>query len=441
MRKLLLFVRVATVLTALLGAKAALAVCNGTPPGYPFNCTSAANGPGQNDLVGGGITSGPQNGQSVRWTWGQIFTGTQLISPTIINGTIDSLNAPLAGLYGGTGVANNDTITLGGNVVTAGAFTISGAHSLTLTITGDTNITLPTSGTFLGNTLTNTHILVGNVSNAATDVALSGDATLANTGAVTVGKIGGTSISLGGATALGAASSTVGAGTYFAGHGLIGVQTFCASGCTHTSGTYTPDTGTNQVKFRVQAAGGSSGGCASTAGSANCLSAPGNGGAYTEILFTTGFSGVTITPGAPGAVGSAGNNAASAGTAATVGAIISCSPGEPGVGGAAFPAATFVVIGITAAANTCTHTGGTLLFTNVSVSGTPGIAIGSAANFFGGAGGNSFLGKGGSSPVSGNGSSVGGSYGGGASAVGAFNTSAMAGALGGPALVIVEEYN
>lgn len=34
--------------------------------------------------------------------------------------------------------------------------------------------------------LTNTHILVGNGSGIATDVAMSGDATIANTGAVTV---------------------------------------------------------------------------------------------------------------------------------------------------------------------------------------------------------------------------------------------------------------
>ena len=34
--------------------------------------------------------------------------------------------------------------------------------------------------------LTNTHILVGNVSNVPTDVAMSGDATIANTGAVTI---------------------------------------------------------------------------------------------------------------------------------------------------------------------------------------------------------------------------------------------------------------
>lgn len=40
-------------------------------------------------------------------------------------------------------------------------------------------------------TLANTHVLVGNASNVATDVAVSGDATLANTGALTVTKTGG----------------------------------------------------------------------------------------------------------------------------------------------------------------------------------------------------------------------------------------------------------
>lgn len=43
-------------------------------------------------------------------------------------------------------------------------------------------------GTGLSTTLTNTHIYVGNASNVATDVALSGDATLANTGALTLGS-------------------------------------------------------------------------------------------------------------------------------------------------------------------------------------------------------------------------------------------------------------
>jgi hypothetical protein len=48
----------------------------------------------------------------------------------------------IAGQFGGTGIANTGkTITLGGNFVT------SGANALTLTTTGSTNVTLPTSGT------------------------------------------------------------------------------------------------------------------------------------------------------------------------------------------------------------------------------------------------------------------------------------------------------
>lgn len=49
-------------------------------------------------------------------------------------------------------------------------------------------------------TLTNTHILVGNGSNVATDVALSGDATLANTGALTLATVNGNVGSFGTAT-------------------------------------------------------------------------------------------------------------------------------------------------------------------------------------------------------------------------------------------------
>ncbi|MBP8959280.1 MAG: hypothetical protein KBG40_02515 [Bacteroidales bacterium] len=44
---------------------------------------------------------------------------------------------------------------------------------------------------FTSSTLTNTHILVGNASDVATDVPLSGDATITNTGVVTVGRING----------------------------------------------------------------------------------------------------------------------------------------------------------------------------------------------------------------------------------------------------------
>lgn len=48
----------------------------------------------------------------------------------------------------------------------------------------------------ISSTLTSAHVLVGNGSNVATDVAVSGDLTLANTGAFTVGSIGGKAVSL-----------------------------------------------------------------------------------------------------------------------------------------------------------------------------------------------------------------------------------------------------
>lgn len=59
---------------------------------------------------------------------------------TVVTGTWNA--SVVAGLYGGTGVANSGkTITLGGNLTT------SGANAVTFTTSGATNVTLPTSGT------------------------------------------------------------------------------------------------------------------------------------------------------------------------------------------------------------------------------------------------------------------------------------------------------
>lgn len=66
-------------------------------------------------------------------------------------------------------------------------------------ITNDAAMTFADfSAQFEANALTNAHFFVGNASNLSTDVAMSGDAALANTGAVTVSKIGGVGISLAG---------------------------------------------------------------------------------------------------------------------------------------------------------------------------------------------------------------------------------------------------
>jgi hypothetical protein len=93
--------------------------------------------------------------------------GTIVNSKAVVYGAAGQVNAttlqiagtsvlaaatPLPGTYGGTGINNGTkTITLGGNLVTSGAF------NTTLTVTGTTGVTLPTSGTL--STLTGTETL------------------------------------------------------------------------------------------------------------------------------------------------------------------------------------------------------------------------------------------------------------------------------------------
>lgn len=75
------------------------------------------------------------------------FTVDQQGRLTLAGNTTIALNASaiaagtLAAARGGTGVSNTGTITLGGNLVTSGAF------DLTLTQTAASNVTLPTTGT------------------------------------------------------------------------------------------------------------------------------------------------------------------------------------------------------------------------------------------------------------------------------------------------------
>lgn len=75
-------------------------------------------------------------------------------APITKTGNVIGLDTPLAATYGGTGISNSNSITLGGNINTAGAFSTSGASALTLTTAGATNVTLPTSGTLVNSAVT-----------------------------------------------------------------------------------------------------------------------------------------------------------------------------------------------------------------------------------------------------------------------------------------------
>jgi hypothetical protein len=104
--------------------------------------------------------------------------------------TIDTTNAThitsgvLEPSVGGTGINNNThTIQLSGNL------SIVGSAPVTLNLGGSTNLNLPTSGTLLNNQLANDNILIGNGSGVTTAVVVSGDATLSNTGVLTLDTI------------------------------------------------------------------------------------------------------------------------------------------------------------------------------------------------------------------------------------------------------------
>lgn len=77
-------------------------------------------------------------------TLGSLVVSSSLTSVGTITSGIWNANI-ISGQYGGTGVNNlNKTITLGGNLTTAGAF------ATTITSTATTSVTLPTSGTLIG---------------------------------------------------------------------------------------------------------------------------------------------------------------------------------------------------------------------------------------------------------------------------------------------------
>lgn len=376
-----------------------------------------------------------------------------LPSGDILVGNASNLATP-AVMSGDATISNAGVLTvgkIGGKSVTlGGALTTSGAFSLTLTTTAATNVTLPISGTLLNDSLTSANFYVGSAGNVATGVAMSGDVALTNAGATTVSKIGGTSISLAGATALGVATTTVGAGTYYAGHGLINIQTFCASGCTATGGTYTATAGTNRVEIEVVAAGGGGGGCAGTSGAQSCVSGSAAGGSYGRALFTSAFSGITMTVGSVGGAGSSAPGNGGTGGTTSAGALISCPGGVGGALGVVSAAAAFSTLALgVVGPSACTFSGqvtGTAISVPGGTSGAGFVAGVAAGAQFPGQSGNTPLGVGVGALFTSNAVTAAGrsgtGYGWGAG--GSWNAasqSATTGVAGGPALIIVREYN
>jgi len=187
-------------------------------------------------------------------------------------GSITATSAPASGItgivsgaQGGTGVANTGkTLTLGGNV------TFSGAYSTTLTVTGNSSVTLPTSGTVATlagvETLTNKSIdasqLTGTVS-ALRMPAFTGDvSTTAGSTATTLATVNANVGTFGSATQAGtftvngkglvtaasnvtitpAVGSITGLGT--------GVATFLATpSSANLAAAVTDETGTGSVVF------------------------------------------------------------------------------------------------------------------------------------------------------------------------------------------------
>lgn len=123
--------------------------------------------------LSGGTLSATGSGGSV--------TSVGLTSSDI---TVGGATSPIttSGTYTLTLATVNSNVGTFGDATHVGQFTVNGKGL----VTAASNVSI--TG-FASSTLTNTHIFVGNGSNVATDVAASGDLTLANTGAFTFNTV------------------------------------------------------------------------------------------------------------------------------------------------------------------------------------------------------------------------------------------------------------
>jgi len=253
-------------------------------------------------------------------------------------------------------ISVGDWIVVSGGTVNTGS---SWLQTATVTIIGTDAITFTvffSPSSYLSRTLTAAHIYVGNGSNIGTDVAVSGDLTLATSGAFTIANNAVSNAKLaqmatltikgnntgGTADALDLTVSQVNTmlggvtGKTFS----INVQRVTASG----AGTYTPTANMVAVIVQSQAAGGGAGGCDDPAAVQFAFGAGGGGGEYIEALFTAAQIGASkpYVVGAKGIGGAAGNNNGTSGGNTTFNTTwIIATGGGLGTGGASAAASQF----------------------------------------------------------------------------------------------------
>lgn len=209
--------------------------------------------------------------------------------------------------------------------------------------------------------------------------------------------------------------------------GLLATRVFATPG----TSVYTPTPGTKAVIVELVGGGGGSGGSSAAGAGQVALSGGGAGASYGMGLYTSSFSGVTITVGARGAAGAAGA-AGGAGGTSSFGALLSASGGGNSTGGA--PSSLMYVSA--SAGNSGTVTGANLR-ASLGTEGGHGLNV---TNAFSGAGGNSLMGSGAGGGSNGPGGQCDSPGGGASGAATIAGGGAQAGGAGGPGMVIVREY-
>lgn len=213
---------------------------------------------------------------------------------------------------------------------------------------------------------------------------------------------------------------------------LIGTQTIT------TTQSYTPTAGTTRIIIELVGGGGGGGGAPATGAGVLSIGVGGSGGGYCKSLFTSGFSGQTITIGAAGTAGAAGGAGGAGGNSTFLG--MTASGGGLGAAGAA--GAAFVVRGV--------NPGGAAAGGNIiNIPGGPvstSFGLNAAGVLVPSEGGDSFFGAG--SKLSGTSGApfslsgtVGTGFGSGGSGGATWNGAAVTGGAGTPGIAIIHEYS